>query len=287
MGANTEILARLEEAEGTEATERTAAARSRLGVSVLKHKQEAELLEFALREATSDWYYDLELNGADVEGIGIGGALELARFRAEQGYPIRLQNGIELIEVERNGARGVQATVVSRESKTGREGVGVAFFPYLVDVPTGEIQGETKRIQDTRADRKALSIAKRNAILDLIPEEIQKRILAERQRIVPVNEARNEAEAALVRRLAATPIKRISPEDNRLEASMSIYEAPAPARATPVTTPQIIRLAQLAANPSVPESVRATVNARLLKGLSESLAKEWIVILEAEVGVEA
>jgi hypothetical protein len=281
MGANTGILARLEAAEGT-----AARPGSKLAVSLAKHKEEAELLEFALREATSDWYYDLELNGADIEGIGIGGAMELARFRAEQGYPIRLQNGIELIEVERNGARGVQATVVAREAKTAREGVGVAFFPYFVDAPAGELQGETQRVADTRADRKALSIAKRNAILDLIPEEVQRRILAERKRIVPINEARNEDEAALVRRLSAVPIRRVTAEENRLEG-MNPYERPDPVKSIPVATRQIIRLAQLIANPLVPESVRATVNARLLKGLSEQLATEWIGILEAEVGVEA
>lgn len=284
MGASTEteVLERLESAD-IQAIGIRAEPGSKLALSVVKHKEEAELLEFALREATSDWFYDLELNGAEIEGIGIGGAMELARFRAEQGYTIRLQNGIELIEVERNGARGVQATVVAREAKTSREGVGVAFFPYAMDIPVSDLSGEVKRVVDRYADRKALSIAKRNAILDLIPEEVVRRIMAERNRIVPLNEARNEAEAALVRRLAATPITRTTPEELLLASRSSIYEAPNPVKSAAVTTYQIIRLAQLVANPKVAQGVRETVNARLLKGLSETLAAEWITILEAEV----
>src|SRR4051812_39939768 len=115
MAANSEMLERIEEGEMIAARGEAAA---RLGHSMLRDREQQELIDFALREMTSDWFYDLELNGAEIEGIGIQGATELASFRAEQGYPIRLANGVDLLEVERNGVLGVQATVVARAGRT-------------------------------------------------------------------------------------------------------------------------------------------------------------------------
>src|SRR4051812_42247573 len=185
MGANSEVLERADPAIQPTAS----------GHIAQRQREQQELLDFALHEMTSDWFYDIELNGAEIEGVGIQGAMELASFRAEQGYPIRLANGVELIEVERHGTLGVQATVVAREGRTFREGVGVCFFPYVIAV---EEAGEKKLVEDPRADRKALSIAKRNAILDLIPDIVVQSILDNRSTAVPQNEERkaNQRHAA-------------------------------------------------------------------------------------------
>lgn len=275
-----------------EATEMVERLEDTTKAGIRKAREEQELLEFALREATSEWFYDLELNGAEIKGVGIQGAMELASFRAQQGYPIRLLNGIELLEVSRNATLGVQATVVAREARTSREGVGVAFFPYFTDVDVGG--GETKRVEETRADRKALSIAKRNAVLDLIPDEVIRILLVERERIVPLNEARKNAEVSAARHRDSAPIRRATPEQLR-EEDPDPYTSPAPlgsgstmraklgtAPVEQITTAQIIRLAQIIGNPSVSPGVCKMVKAQLEKGMSEALAAEWIQILEAE-----
>lgn len=275
-----------------EATEMVERLEDTTKAGIRKVREETELLEFALSEATSEWFYDLELNGAEIEGVGIQGAMEFASFRAQQGHPIRLLNGIELLEVSRNATLGVQATVVAREARTSREGVGVAFFPYFTDVA---VDGVTKRVEETRADRKALSIAKRNAILDLIPDEVIRILLAERERIVPLNEARKNAEVIAARHREAAPVRRVTEEQLR-EENADPYLSPSPlgsgstmraklresAPVAQISIAQIIRLAQIIGNPSVSPGVCKMVKAQLEKGMSEALAAEWIQILEAE-----
>ena len=238
-----------------------------------------ELLTFAEREMSSNWFYDLELNGAEIEGIGIEGALELAAFRAEQGFPIHFYNGIELLEVERNGKRGVQATVVAREGRSMREGLGVAFYPYERTI---QVLGADKTEVDPRADRAALSIAKRNAILDLIPAHIGQAILDMRSHAIPANDKRRaelrtggftDGAYALAGSSADNPDAYAG---GRLQSRMR-------STPTPATTRQIVRLLQLAQHPSVSDTVRATIKAKLEGNLSEALAKEWIDILEPQV----
>lgn len=262
-----------------------------------KLAEQAELLEFALDEATSEWFYDFELEGEQVEGIGLNGAMELAAFRAQQGYPIRLLNGIDLVEVERNKTLGVQATVVAREARTSREGVGTAFFPHFINVDAkGEIVElragqpvEIRRQHDPRADRKALSVAKRNAILDLIPDEVIRTLLDERTRVVPLNEARKQAEAIAYRQQHAPAVRTVVPGEREPGPydTPPTQRRPTPAAPPPATTRQIVQLAQLIAHPSVSEPVRNTVKARLESGLSEFVAGAWISVLEVEVKAPA
>lgn len=269
----------------TATTERNEEADALRGLSesgAMKQREMEELLMFALREMTSEWFYDLELNGADIEGIGIQGALELAAFRAEQGYAIRLLT-VEVIDTTRKGAPGAQATVVAREARTSREGVGIAFFPYQLDAL--EV-GSTPEM-DPRADRKALSIAKRNAILDLIPDNVKQTILAERVRAVPLNEARKANAFIAARNRAAVPVRTLTPEQLRKDAEVSPYDEPSQLQSTartpaPASTRQIVRLLQLAQSPSVSPEIRATIKEKLDTDLSFALAAEWIPILEAQ-----
>lgn len=251
------------------------------------YRDVGELLVFALREMTSEWFYDLELNGAEIEGIGIQGAMELAGYRAEQGYPIRLLNGIDVVEATRGGEPGVQATVVAREARTSREGVGIAFFPYSLEVTEPGATAPTL-VHDSRADRKALSIAKRNAILDLIPDHVKRTILAERERAVPLNEARKANELIAARSRNAVPLRAATPEQLRKEADIGPYDEPTGLRSTrsdapaPASVRQIVRLLQLVDHPGVSDPVRTTVKAKLDTDLSHALAAEWIPILEAQ-----
>jgi hypothetical protein len=269
----------------TERNEEVDALRGLSESGAVKQREMEELLACALREMTSEWFYDLELNGAEIEGIGIQGALELAAFRAEQGYPIRMLH-VDVIDATRKGAAGAQATVIAREARTSREGVGIAFFPYQVD--ESEIVSKLDGM-DPRADRKALSIAKRNAILDLIPDSVKQRILAERERAVPLNEARKENEFIAARNRNAVPVRTATPEQLRREANVGPYDDAAnklpsthgTAR-VPATTRQIVRLAQLIAHPAVSEATRFNVGQHLETGLSEALAAEWIQMLEPQ-----
>jgi hypothetical protein len=283
MSANSEMLERIEDGEMIAAR---AEAAERLSHRALRDRLQQELIDFALHEMTSEWFYDLELNGAEIEGIGVQGAMELASFRAEQGYAIRFANGVELIEVERHGQLGVQATVVAREAKTQREGLGVAFIPYFEDALGAE--DHEKRPVDTRVDRKALSIAKRNAILDLIPDHVVQRIMAARSTAVPRNDERKANQRIAVRNRTAVPVRTVTEQMRKDLEDAGPYDTPSRLQATarvpapPASTRQIVQLLQLIAHPAVSELTRANIKEKLDTDLSYDLAAKWIPILEAQ-----
>lgn len=139
-------------------------------------------------EAMDKWFYSFPVAGKTVEGVSVVGAEEFARLRAEQGFPIRFPSGsVRAEEVVRNGELGIQVTVVAREARSGADGLGMAFYPYMVE---REKNGEKIRVADNFPDRKALSVAKRNAILDLIPIATVLTVLKQRRMFVAQNEQR-------------------------------------------------------------------------------------------------
>jgi hypothetical protein len=149
---------------------------------------EQAFLASIVGEAMDKWFYSFPVAGKTVEGVSVVGAEEFARLRAEQGFPIRFPAGsIRAEEVTRNGELGIQVTVVAREARSGADGLGMAFYPYMVE---REKNGEKIRVPDNFPDRKALSVAKRNAILDLIPIATVLTVLKQRRMFVAQNEQR-------------------------------------------------------------------------------------------------
>ena len=138
----------------------------------MRERDDAQLMKQLTGEASNEWFYSFRIQGSLVEGVSIIGAMEFARLRAEQGFPIRFPiHNIEAREVERNGERGVECIAIARDHRTGAEGVGLAFYPYALRKRDGS------SVEDRFADRKALSVAKRNAILDLVPEAMVRQML--------------------------------------------------------------------------------------------------------------
>jgi len=138
----------------------------------MRERDDAQLMKQLTGEASDEWFYSFKIQGTLVEGVSIVGAMEFARLRAEQGFPIRFPiHNIEAREVERNGERGVECLAIARDHRTGAEGVGLAFYPYALRKKDGSL------LDDRFADRKALSVAKRNAILDLVPEAMVRQML--------------------------------------------------------------------------------------------------------------
>lgn len=141
-------------------------------------------------EAMDKWFYEFTIAGKKVEGVSVVGAEEFARLRAEQGFPIRFPPGsIRAEDVMQNGELGIRVTVVARDARLGADGLGMAFYPYMVERKKGD---DVIRVPDNMPDRKCLSVAKRNAILDLIPAATVIAVLRQRQAILSANKNREE-----------------------------------------------------------------------------------------------
>lgn len=123
-------------------------------------KDEEQILQACNGAVIKEWAYEFTIGGKAVIGISVTGAMEIARIRAEAGFPIRFPV-VSADEVTRNGVPGIQCTVTSRDQRSGAEGLGLVFEPYTDE------RGRANMF----ADRKALSKAKRNAVLDLVPEQ--------------------------------------------------------------------------------------------------------------------
>lgn len=162
-----------------------------------------------MEQALEPWFYAIRTNGQLVDGISVVGARELARLRAEMGFAIRLPiDQVRTEETTENGERGIRATVVARDYRSGAEGMGESFYPHYADRQIEDVQGNVVGVEkefDRFAGRKALGVAERNAILSHIPEHIVNAVLKARVSIVADNKKRraDEALAALTDRLAA------------------------------------------------------------------------------------
>lgn len=165
--------------------------------AAIRQRDDQQILAQILGEAITEWFYEFRVQGKLVEGVSVTGAAEFARIRAEQGFPIRFPPGaIAVEELHQNGEPGIRVTVVARCARTGAEGVGMAFYPWYTTNRDGN------RRLDDKADRKALSVAKRNAILDLIPEAQVRALLKARKELVERNEARIRTEIQQANRQA-------------------------------------------------------------------------------------
>jgi hypothetical protein len=141
------------------------------------------VLSVVLATVTSDWYYDYDDDAGKIQyGIGTLGASEYARIRAELGRPIRFTaSGVHVQEVLRSQERGIEATVIARDIVTGAEGIGHVFKSNFSGL------GKDRQREEFN-DRIAVSTAKRNAILDLVPESHISAILKARANIARDND---------------------------------------------------------------------------------------------------
>lgn len=185
----------------------TAAAAARF---IGGRRDEDAILRAMLAEVTPDWFYEFEdENKKKAWGFGKTGVMEYARIRGELGFPIRFNpSGISVSECMRDRDRGIQATVVVRDVVSGSEGIGHAFYPHY----TGDRNDPERQ---ARNDRAALSVAKRNAILDLIPEYHVHALLKARTTVAKENWRRFETDrrAAQAEQMkSAARIPRLTPE---------------------------------------------------------------------------
>jgi hypothetical protein len=155
-----------------------------------------KMLRAIADEVNESWFYDFKVDGkTQVVGFGVVGAQEMARIRAEMGFPIRYLDIIEE-EVTRHGEIGMRVMMKARCMRSGLEDIGIAFYPWYNEVAIRDSQGnktkEKKRVLDDKADRKALSVAERNATLGVVPESLQQAILKIRKQLIEKNAARAE-----------------------------------------------------------------------------------------------
>lgn len=251
-------------------------------------RNETEIMRAAEGEMISEWIYEFKVAGKVVTGLGATGAMEVARIRAEQGFPIQFRE-VETFETIQNGERGIRCIVRTRELRTGGEGLGMAFYPYY------EKRKDGPDVADRYADRKALSVAKRNAILDLIPEVQVLALLKHRQSLIAKNEKRaNEVQAqasAAPRAIAKPPVaptptalKKSAEVDTAAAASVAGVDAggfakPIPGDTTPATQPQIDKLIAFAESPTIADDVRDKILVAVDGGISQDLAAKWITRL--------
>lgn len=178
---------------------------------MIRRRDEQQLLGLIMGQVTDKWFYEFEVKGKLIEGVSVVGAAEFARIAGEFGYPIRYAPyGISTIEITYRGELGVQSTVIRRNYRTGAEGSGQAFYPWYVERKRKD--GSIERVLDDKADRKALAVADRNAILDLIPEATIVAVLRERKRLAAANQDRQAAAADA----AVASFTGAAPESRRL-----------------------------------------------------------------------
>lgn len=168
----------------------------------MPRRDDDAIFRAVLEQVTPDWYYPFNDDDDNKKwGIGTTGASEYARIRGQMGFPIRFHPaGISVKETIRDLEKGVEATVIANDAICYAEGVGYAFYPNWI--------GEGKaRYRDQFNDRVAVSVAKRNAILDLIPEVHILALLKVRATVAERNKQRfnEQRKAAQKARLAAAP----------------------------------------------------------------------------------
>ena len=260
--------------------------------AMMAQKDETELTAALMGEAAEEWFYEFQVGDKTIEGVGVTGAMEFARIRGEQGFPIRFPvDNIRVEEVTEHGELGVRATVVARDARGGHEGVGVAFYPWY------EGNGDGGKQYDDKAGRKAVSVAKRNAVLDLIPAATIVQVLKVRKELSEINAARQQRELD-----DARPARVDAPLRDGKEAQQlgEVYEQPVgrldqgrrftPQPVTSRTSTALLasegqrqQLLQLVFHPAIAPAIREKVQKRLSTGLPEGLAATWIEQLDREV----
>lgn len=133
-----------------------------------------ELVESSIGTVTEKWLYRIPFKkdggGTSwVEGISIEGAQQIARIRAQDGFPLKFVPGYpQAEEVMQNGHRGMRVTSQRRDARSGAEGVGMVFEPFEIYDTDRNNKPRVRTNEHTL--QKALSKADRNAILSLVPK---------------------------------------------------------------------------------------------------------------------
>ncbi len=261
----------------------------------IKERDDEAMLAAFMGEVVETWFYEFEIAGKKVEGVGVIGADEFARIQADRGCPITVvPYGISVIEAARNDERGVQATVIMRDARTRRESVGVAFYPYFLKKRNGE------KVYDDKCDRKALSVAKRNAILDLIPQAEVLAVLKERKRLIGLNQERINKQISAARdEVLLPPARTATPEElrgsndgyavaplvsTRSGAQARAAAAPPAIAGDKATEEQIEIILDLMEEPQINAAAKAKINQRLKTGMTAATAEKWIADLRLATG---
>jgi BarA-like signal transduction histidine kinase len=269
--------------------------------ALIRERDDEAMLAAFMGEVTGNWFYEFEVAGKKIEGVGVIGADEFARIQAERGCPIGIPPyGVDIREATQNDERGIRATVIMRDQRTKRESVGVAFYPYYLKKRDGS------KVFDDKADRKALSVAKRNAILDLIPQAEILAVLHERKRLIALNQERINKQVAATRdEVLALPAPRTVTREQLASEntadgyavaplpSMRPVSAVAASAAPPVVAgdkaseEQIEIILDLMEEPQINAEAKAKINGRLRRGMSQATAEKWIADLRRATGREA
>jgi hypothetical protein len=249
----------------------------------IRERDNEAMLAAFMGEVVSTWFYELEISGKKIEGVGVIGAEAFQRIQAERGCPITVvPYGVNINEATQNDERGVRATITMRDARTRRESIGTAFYPHYFVKRNGE------RKFDDKADRKALSVAKRNAILDLVPQEEILAVLKARKFLIAQNQKR--IEEMTQRAIAAAPEVASMAPAKRGDIPGDPYNTPLPAShhtaAEPAATvrkvgpkateEQVENLLDLIEDPSVNGVTREAVSRGLKIGLSQDHAQRYI-----------
>lgn len=169
-------------------------------VDMIRENDQSAELEVILDEVLDSWFYEYENPeepGKMIEGVSATGAREIARLRAQKGNPIRFpmdQMRVE-DEVQFLDQVGVRVTVIARDAKSGQDSIGMAFYPYYPMIETGDGKMKKSPVRDEYADRKALGVAERNAILGLVEETLVIRVLKARKLFIRRNAALAKGDA--------------------------------------------------------------------------------------------
>lgn len=234
-----------------------------------------EITQACLGVVTKTWLYEFPIKskgGASqtVTGISAAGAIQIARIRAAAGFPLKFPTDPRGEEIVQNGVLGIRVIVTMRDARSGAEAVGMVFEPYLITERDGR-----ERPNDF-ADRKALAKARRNAILDLIPEEQALELLKAAKASAAGKPApRQQAAVASPQR---TEARRVTPAENA---------APRDPYQNGATEEQISRLLDLVGAPTCTPNARERVERGLKAGISAKQAASWITALEVAADPQA
>lgn len=256
----------------------------------ISERDDAQIMANIAGEIVDEWFYNFKIAGKPVEGVSVTGAEEFARIRAEQGFPIRFPvQEMTVEQVTQDGELGIRVILIARDVRTGQDGIGICFKPYMIPRQVrdeeGRPTGRYEMVADNMPDRKALSIAQRNATLALLPQAQILAVLRNKKRLLAAaNEHRRQEALARPRDEAPRLAAPDASQDPYASPASPAREASAPAAPRPhevmATDAQCEKLRFLIAKPTVPEDVRRKVKRRLHNGLPAKVAEAWITALE-------
>lgn len=155
-------------------------AQANLEVSVASEMADDEMIEKELMgEILPYFVYQFTPSGEDgggkpVSGLTVKGVNEVVRRMSrnpKSGSKIRINpDSLKKEEVERNGEKGIEVSVLAEDLVTGNSAFGLKFEPYMKN-------GKRGKYTNTFAVEKALAKAERNAKRKLIPEVLATKMI--------------------------------------------------------------------------------------------------------------